>query len=137
MAFLHYTGYPPILLGLLLLVASILGFRGRVDSSRRILKIGAIVALVSWLIYEIPFIVLDFSLKPVFENSSYGLAEYLRPAVAWSTSGGSLFLFTVFAAISTYYIARRETSRWFFLLAPIISIASLVVSYFYGDEPLF
>ncbi len=49
--------------------------------------------LLSWLVYVYSFVIQDYSLKPVYEYSTYGLPLAFKIASSWASGGGSLFLF--------------------------------------------
>ncbi|MET1129120.1 MAG: cytochrome c biogenesis protein CcsA [Thermoproteota archaeon] len=136
---LHYTGYPVLATVVLLLAALYYSIRGDERGIKYFTWSGT-AAVASWLVYLVPFTTLDFSLEPVFENSSAALPLYLRPAVAWSTGGGSLFLLTVILLVSSKFglgskleeAAKRKQLLRFTALASAYSALLLTASILYG-----
>ncbi len=130
---LHYSGIPALILLALLLYASIEALTGRLDRSKKLLKYAAITAIVGWIVYTIPFVFRDYTLQPVYESTSLALPSWLLPAAAWSTSGGSLYLFTVIGAIAVYLVARSvKNHRVFLAAAPWLPALVLLSALFYG-----
>jgi cytochrome c-type biogenesis protein CcmF len=108
---LHYTGVLPLTAAAVLVYAIAKSLRGG-DASRE-LKAGLVLVVIGWLIYWVPFVTLDFTLREVFWNTSPGLPLWMRLASAWAGGGGSLFLFTLMVSISSLYILRGgRASRW-------------------------
>ena len=118
---LHWTGYPPLIAALAYAYAWYLAFRND-EKYKKVLTIATALLTVSWLLYLIPFITLDFSLHEVYWNSSEGLPLWMRIATSWSGGGGSLFLFTFIAGLTLYFL--RGAGRTFLLIAiPVVLIA--------------
>ncbi len=131
----HYTLLPAVALLALLLAVVYEAARGRLGSAKRLYGYAAIAALVAWAIYTVPYVTHDYSLKPVYESTSPGLPWWLLPATAWSTGGGSLFLFAVIAAVGGYLVARGlrgRDARLYMLVAPLISAIVVVDAWMYG-----
>ena len=83
----------------------------------RLFRYAAYLVVAGWVIYWIPFVTLDFSLHEVFWNTSPGLPTWMRFAAAWSGGGGSLFLFSLFAALGGLYLLRGGSERRSLLVA--------------------
>ncbi len=133
---MHYSGIPALVLLALLVWTSIEAILGRLDRAKRLAKWVAITAIVAWIVYTIPFVMRDYTLEPVYESTSLALPAWLLPATTWSTSGGSLYLFTVIAAIGFYLVARslgeNRNARLYLAAAPWIPILVLFSALFYG-----
>ncbi len=138
---LHYTGYPP-LIGLGLAIAALVAaIRGKVRLARNLLVASSISIIVAWIIYEIPFLFLDYSLLEVYRNTSPGLPWWLRLAAAWATSGGSLFLFATMVSASTLFLLLRrgdeEPPQLLITGLPLLIIGGLIPAYLLGAfDPL-
>ncbi len=124
---LHYTGLLPLVAVAILLYAIVKIIRGK--SASREVKTGLILVVIGWLVYWVPFIVLDFSLKEVFWNTSAGLPLWMRLASAWAGGGGSLFLFALMTSVSGLYILRKEhRNRWLYACIACITIIGIVAA---------
>jgi len=118
---LHWVGYLVVLAELAVLVtviealaarkgASIIGLSSR---GRRLLFIASMGFVVfTWLVYLSRFIVLDFTLKEVAEETSYGMPLFFRIGASWAGGTGSIFLFSmILAAIGLALAAGRIDDR--------------------------
>ncbi|MCE4621403.1 MAG: cytochrome c biogenesis protein CcsA [Desulfurococcales archaeon] len=65
------------------------------------------IAIISWLVYVVPFIKEDYSLETVYETVHAGMPLIYKIASSWSTAGGSLVLFTGIIALSSVIYERR------------------------------
>ncbi len=128
----HYTLIPALVLLALLAYASLEALRGRIKLAKRVYRDAAIAAAIAWVIYTVPYVTHDYTLKPVYESTSVGLPWWLLPATAWSTGGGSLFLFAVIAAIGGYLIARSVEHRWYLVVAPWVAGIVVIDAWLYG-----
>ncbi|AEM38269.1 cytochrome c assembly protein [Pyrolobus fumarii 1A] len=129
----HYTIIPAVALLALLAYSSLEALRGRLAKSKKMLMLSALLAIAAWVVYTIPFVTRDYSLKPVYESTSEALPEWLLPATAWSTGGGSLYLYAVIAAIGAYLVARSvENNRVYLAVAPWLSGVALIAAILYG-----
>lgn len=124
---LHWTGYPPLVGAALYLIAMYYALKKDSERARRFTTYASIAIIVSWLLYLIPFITLDFSLHEVFWNSSEGMPLWMRVATSWSGGGGSLFLFTMLAALTLLILRDGD---WKFHLAAIpVVLVGLFAAY--------
>ncbi len=123
---LHWTGYPPLIAALAYAYAWYLAFR-KDERYKKALTIATALLTVSWLLYLIPFVTLDFSLHEVYWNSSEGLPLWMRIATSWSGGGGSLFLFTFIAGLTIYFL--RGAGREFLLISIPVLLVALFAAY--------
>lgn len=123
---LHYSGIVPLVALLVLVYGVGKALIGR--DARRILKIGFLLIIIGWLIYWIPYVTLDFSLKEVYWDTSPGLPLWMRFAAAWAGGGGSLFLFTLIASLASLYVLKNAT-RWLQVALGSITIIGLVAAF--------
>ncbi len=128
----HYTVIPAAILLALLAYTSLEAIRGRLGKARKLYALAALAAATAWIIYTVPYVTRDFTLKPVYETSSVGLPWWLLPATAWSTGGGSLFLFAVVAAIGGWLVARSVEHRLYTAVAPWLSGIVVISAWLYG-----
>ncbi len=127
---IHYTGILPGAGLALLAAAALLAVAGRTGASRRLAVIASSILVAGWLVYEIPFIVLDYSLHEVYWNTSPGLPLWMRIASAWAGGGGSLYLFTVIAALGFLLAARRLEDRKLLATYSALQVGVLLAAYF-------
>ncbi len=114
---IHWTGIPTLISFSILLLAILLLLKGD-KRGEKVAKIGLLMVVISWFLYLIPFVTLDFTLHEVAYNTSVGMPLWMRIASSWAGGGGSLFLFTFFAALAT--LALMKTGRKFLILALIV-----------------
>jgi cytochrome c-type biogenesis protein CcmF len=119
---LHYTAAIPIAASVLAAISAIAVLR-QVRWALKLLRAALVANAAGWLVYWVPFIVLDYSLAEVFWNTSPGLPLWLRLASAWAGAGGSLYLFSVIASLAGLYVLRRRAT-W----ALSVAVALVVVS---------
>lgn len=123
---LHWTGYPPLIAALAYAYTWYLALR-KDEKYKKVLTVATALLAISWLLYLIPFVTLDFSLHEVYWNSSEGLPLWMRIATSWSGGGGSLFLFTFIAGLTIYFL--RGAGREFLLLAIPVLLIALFAAY--------
>ncbi len=124
---LHWTGYPPLVAAALYLITIYYSLKKDEERARKFLTYATIVLVISWLLYLIPFVTLDFSLHEVFWNSSEGMPLWMRIATSWSGGGGSLFLFAFLAGITLFFL--REGGTKFYLAAIPVVLVGLFAAY--------
>ena len=130
---LHYTGILPVAALVLFIAIPVALVAGRRRAARLLAITGSLLLLAGWLVYEIPFITLDYSLHEVYWNTSPGLPLWMRIASAWAGGGGSLFLFTVIAATGFLAVQRRVAGEKKFLLAYAALQVSVLLAAFFND----
>ncbi len=123
---IHYTGFLPLAALALTLYALARSIKGL--DSERYLRASSILIAAGWLVYWIPFVTLDFTLHEVFWNTSPGLPLWMRLASAWAGGGGSLFLFTLIAALASLYLAKGG-GRWVTAGLSSIIVVGLVAAF--------
>ncbi|NPA85220.1 MAG: cytochrome c biogenesis protein CcsA, partial [Crenarchaeota archaeon] len=101
----------------------------RKDEERavKLVSYATIAMAVAWILYVIPFVILDFSLYEVYWNSSEGLPLWMRVATSWAGGGGSLFLYTFIATLALWW--SRRAGRTFILIAVPLTLVSLFAAY--------
>ncbi len=131
---LHYTGLLPLLGGLLVMVSAYQGLRGDLDRGSKLLRLGCLVLLIGWIVYEIPFLALDYTLVEAYWSTSPGLPLWMRLASAWAGGGGSLYLFTVIAAASVLALVglRGRIERSTLLVFSGVLLAGLATAFLNG-----
>ncbi|UXD22510.1 hypothetical protein IPA_05660 [Ignicoccus pacificus DSM 13166] len=118
---LHWTGYPPLIAAALYVATLYYSVKGDSKRAKKFLTYASIALLVSWLLYLIPFVTLDFSLHEVYWNSSEGMPLWMRIATSWSGGGGSLFLFTMLAGMTLFFL-RDGGIRLYLAAIPVILV---------------
>ncbi|ALU12530.1 hypothetical protein EYM_04900 [Ignicoccus islandicus DSM 13165] len=118
---LHWTGFPPLIAAALYILTAYYAFNGKKNELAKYLKYSTIALTVSWLLYLIPFLTLDFSLHEVYWNSSVGMPLWMRLATSWSGGGGSLFLFAFIAGLTLYFI-RSDDAKFYLLSIPVVLV---------------
>ncbi len=118
---LHWVGYLVVLAELTVLVAVVEALAARKGVSvigvgrrgRRLLFAASMGFVVfAWLVYLSRFIVLDFTLREVAEETSYGMPLFFRIGASWAGGTGSIFLFSmILAAIGLALAAGRVDDR--------------------------
>ncbi|HID41987.1 MAG TPA: hypothetical protein EYP33_07560, partial [Pyrodictium sp.] len=129
-AFMHYTGIAPLVAGALIVAGVVLVLKGK--SGEKLLRYGLAVAVVGWLVYLVPFVTLDYSLREVFWNTSPGLPLWMRIASSWASGGGSLYLFAVIVSAAGLYLLRVHKSRLFQVILGGIVLAALAAAFLNG-----
>ncbi len=124
---LHWTGYPPLVAAALYAVAWYFALKKEEEKAIKFVTYGTLVLAISWFLYLIPFVTLDFSLHEVYWNSSEGLPLWMRIATSWAGGGGSLFLFTFIAGIALWW--SRKAGRTFLLIAIPMVLVALFAAY--------
>ena len=122
---MHYaTILPLVALGglvLSLIAASLKKYK----LHKLLFKYSTLVLVIGWLIYMIPFIILDYRLAEVAENSSDGLNLIFRMATSWSGGGSSLYFFSTITALGALYLSRRGGGLFLSIALGIILTISL------------
>ncbi len=118
---LHWTGYPPLIAAALYLATMYYAFKRDKAKLQKYLKYATAALTISWLLYLIPFVTLDFSLHEVYWNSSVGMPLWMRLATSWSGGGGSLFLFAFIAGLALYFV-RGEKVEFYLLAIPVVLV---------------
>ncbi len=62
----HYTVIPAVVLLALLAYTSLEAIRGKLAKAKRLYMFTALTAAVAWIVYTVPYVTRDFSLKPVY-----------------------------------------------------------------------
>ncbi len=125
---MHYAIVLPLLsiLGLLgALANTVVGdYRGH----RELLRISLIMMVLGWVVYTIPFLVLDYRLGEVARGASDGLGIPLRLAVSWSGGGSSLYFFSAIAAAVALYLMGRGAGAFFTVSVNLVLLISMVAA---------
>ncbi len=123
---IHWTGVPALISFSIILLSIILLVRGD-KRGEKVAKLGLIAVIISWFLYLIPFATLDFTLHEVAYNTSVGMPLWMRIASSWAGGGGSLFLFTFFAAVATLILMK--TGRRFLIVALLVVDVGLAAAF--------
>ena len=87
--------------------------------------------ILGWIVYMIPFLLLDYRLAEVARNSSNDLDLYLRLATSWAGGGASLYFFATLLSLGLLLVVgQREPpktlARGGFFLLLLSMVAALL-----------
>ncbi len=88
--------------------------------------------LLSWIVYVYAFVIQDYSLKPVYEYSTYGLPLIFKIASSWASGGGSLFLFTAVIALIALIHRRYNKDPHLVVGYDALILAAVALAYMNG-----
>ncbi len=109
---IHYAIILPWVSIILVSLGLVLSYTGKDRYLKLFWQASLKTIILGWIVYMVPFVLLDYRLAEVARNSSNDLDLYFRLATSWAGGGASLYFFATLLSLGLLLaVGRREPPK--------------------------